>query len=158
SPTTGIEPTGPNWKTTSAAPAPSLLRRNQVAVLGSKTPMVTWPSSSQSPTTGMLPRGPKAKLASAGPGPVSNRRNQVAVWGSKATTPHDGCAAGVAAPLSVALTWMALLPVWLAPLGVPALTGPPPGVAGELGGVGLLTPLGVAALTGPAPWLSGSPL
>jgi hypothetical protein len=31
------------------------LRSNQVAVLGSKTPMVGWPSLVQSPSTGMLP-------------------------------------------------------------------------------------------------------
>src|SRR5262245_54744682 len=75
----------------SGAPGPLRLRRYQVAggcpnwPVGSKAPMVSTPSPSQSPTTGTQPGAPDWKGAISGaPGPLLFFRYQVAVAGSKA--------------------------------------------------------------------------
>src|SRR5262249_36638780 len=88
SPTTGSQLGAPNWKgVKSGAPGLLLLRRYQVMVLGSTTPMVTSPSPFQSPTTGIQPGAPKAKGPMSGaPLVLVLRRNQLPVLGSKTPT------------------------------------------------------------------------
>src|SRR5262245_36341385 len=80
--------------------------RYQVAVAGSKTPMVSTPSPSQSPASGIQPGPPKANGAMLGaPGELLSRRYQVAVSGSKTPTvesPRGG--PGVAATEIVKVT------------------------------------------------------
>src|SRR5262249_42849164 len=95
SPTTGTQPGAPNWKgAISGAPGPFVFLRYQVAVAGSKAPMVTTPSPSQSPTSGIQPGAPKANGAVLGaPGTLLSRRYQVALSGSK--TPTVASPAGV---------------------------------------------------------------
>src|SRR5262249_28004888 len=58
------------------------LRRNQVAVVGSTTPIVWVPLPSQSPTAGRQPGRPKTKPKSNGPALLLLRRNQLPEVGS----------------------------------------------------------------------------
>src|SRR5262249_47115576 len=88
SPMTGVQPGAPEVKVTaSVPPALASLRRNQVAVAGSKAPIPQEPLPSQSPTTGIQPGRPNwnGAVTSGAPEEFSLRRYQVMVTGS--TTP-----------------------------------------------------------------------
>src|SRR5437016_5342222 len=70
SPATGIDPAGPNWNwPASGAPEELLLRRKNVAVRGSKAPMVKVPLPSQSPAMGIQLASPNANGAMSGGAP-----------------------------------------------------------------------------------------
>src|SRR5690349_21452423 len=87
SPTTGSQPRAPKRKRpASAEPKLFSFRRYQVAVVGSKIPIVVMPSPFQSPATGIQPGAPKTKMGIVGtPALFRSRRYQVAERGS--TTP-----------------------------------------------------------------------
>src|SRR5882757_9481943 len=71
----------------SVAPPLALLRRYQLAVTGSKTPMPSWPVPVQSPTTGFQPAPPKLNVVVGAPPLALSRRYQLPVLGSKAPMP-----------------------------------------------------------------------